>query len=74
MKDKLCTAPVLAHPNFKLPFILTTDTSKFAVAAVLSQVQDGLERPVAFASRQTNTAEQNYTASELEILALVWAT
>jgi hypothetical protein len=74
LKEKLCTTPVLAYPNFKLPFILTTDASKFAIAAILSQVQDGVERPFSYASRQLNTAEQNYTASEIEMLALVWAT
>jgi len=36
MKDKLCATPVLAYPNFKLPFILTTDASKMAIAAILS--------------------------------------
>ena len=74
MKDKLCSTPVLAYPNFELPFILTTDASKVAVAAVLSQVQDGAERPLAYASRQLNGAEQAYSASEVEMLALVWAT
>jgi hypothetical protein len=52
---------------------LTTDASKVAVAAILSQVQNGLERPVAYASRQLNKAEQAYSASEAELLALVWA-
>jgi len=47
IKDKLCTAPVLAYRNFDLPFILTTDASKVAVAAVLSQVQNGVKRPIA---------------------------
>jgi hypothetical protein len=56
-KDKLCTTPMPAYPNFKLPFILTTDTSKFAVTAILSQVQDELENAIAFTSRQTNNAE-----------------
>jgi hypothetical protein len=74
MKDRLCTTPVLAYPNFEVPFILTTDASKLAVAAILSEVQDGLERPLVYASRQINTAEQNYTALEAEMLALVWAT
>jgi len=74
MKDRLCTTPVLGYPNFELPFIITTDASKVAIAANLSQVQDRKERSIAYASRQLNTAEQNYTASEQEMLALVWAT
>jgi len=74
MKDRLCTTPVLVYPNFELPFLLTTDASKVAIAAILSQVQDGKERPIAYASRQVNRAEQNYTVSEQEMLALVWAT
>jgi len=74
LKDMLCTTPVLAHPNFELPFILTTDASKLAVAAVLSQVQDVVERPIPYASRQMKRAEQAYSASESEMLAVVWAT
>jgi len=74
LKEKLCSAPVLVFPNFKLPFILTTDASVVAVGAILSQVQNGLERPIAYASRQLNIAERAYTVSEQEMLALVWAT
>jgi len=73
LKAKLCTTPVLAYPNFDLLFILTTDASKVAVAAILSQVQNGLERSVAYASRQLNKPEQAYSASEAELLALMWA-
>jgi len=74
MKEMLCTAPVLAHPNLGLPFTLTTDASKIAVAAILSQVQDGVERPIAYASKQMNTAEERYAVFEGEIPELVWAT
>ena len=73
LNDKLSTTPVLAFPNFEFPFILTTDASKLAVAAVLSQVQDCVERPIAYDSRKLNRAEQAYSASEAEILALVLA-
>ena len=44
------------------------------VAAILSQAQDGEERPISYASRQMNKCEMAYTASEAEMLALVWAT
>jgi hypothetical protein len=57
MKHRLTTTPVLSYPNFELPFILTTDASKIAVAAILSEVQDGIERTVAYASRQMNKSE-----------------
>jgi hypothetical protein len=74
MRDRLCTASVLAYPNFSQPFILSTDASKMALGATLSQAQDGLEKPLAYVSRLTKKAEKSYTTSELEMLALVWAT
>ena len=74
LKTVLCSDRVLAYPDFREPFIVTTDASKVALAAVLSPVQDGVERPVSFASRQTNKAEQNYSASEAEMCAVLWAT
>ena len=70
VKNGLCTTPVLAYPNFELPFILTTNAFKVAVA-ILFQAQDGVERPIAYASRQTNKAEQAHSASEAEMVALV---
>ena len=42
---------MLAFPQFDLPFIVATDASDIAAAAVLSQVIDGRERPIAFYSR-----------------------
>jgi len=74
MNDRLSTTPVLAYTNFNLLLILTTDASKMAVAAILSQVHDGIEQPIVYASCQINRAEIAYSASEVEMLALVWAT
>jgi len=65
---------VLAFPYFKVQFILTTDASTGGLGAGLSQVQEGIDRPISFASRQLNKAEHSYSASELETLAVVWAT
>ena len=74
MKNKLETAPILAYPNFDLPFVLETDASIQGLGAILSQKQrDGLVHPVAYASRALLPAERNYSISELETLAVVWA-
>ena len=43
MKTVLCSEQVLGYPDFGSQFILTTDASNIAVAAILSQVQDGVE-------------------------------
>jgi len=42
-----------------------------AFSSTLPQVQNGEERPIAYASRQTNKAEQSCAATELEMLSLV---
>ena len=73
LKTRLCTTQVMAYPDFSKPFILATDASGIAIAAILSQIQDGIERPLAYTSRQLNKNETSYCASELEMLALVWA-
>src|SRR5260221_14351271 len=50
---------------------LDTDASNFAIGAVLSQVQDGEEKVIAYASRMLNTAERNYCVTRRELLAVV---
>ncbi len=74
LKQVLTEAPVLVYPDFEKEFILQTDASKGALGAVLSQVdENGKDHPVAFASRTCNKSEQNYSTTELESLAVVWA-
>ena len=74
LKTALCSEQVLAYPDFSSQFILSTNVSKVAVAAILSEVEDGVERPISYASRQLNSAEQNYSPSEAEVLAVTWGT
>jgi len=74
LKSKLSNTPVLPFPDFKLPFILTTNASTVGLGAFLSQVQKGIEKPISSASRQLNKAGRVYSALELETLAILWAT
>jgi hypothetical protein len=73
LKARLTAAPVLRLPDFSKQFVLSCDSSNVAVGAVLSQLHDGAELPVAFASRTLNKAERNYSATDRELLALVWS-
>ena len=71
LKKIMVTAPVLACPRADDPFILDTDTSDFAIGAVLSQIQDGKERPDFFASKVLNSAQRAYYTTQKELLAVV---
>lgn len=60
---------ILNYPDFKKAFELTTDASKFAIGAVLSQE----DKPIAFLSRTLNKTEEDYGTNEKEMLAIIWA-
>ena len=65
---------MLAYPNVGIDFVLETDASVKGLGAVLSQYQsEGILHPVAFASRSLSPTERNYSVTDLETLAVVWA-
>jgi hypothetical protein len=69
LKMRLLTSPILAFPNYKLPFTLTTDASDVGVAGILSQG----DATIAYASRSLLQNEKNYSTTEKECLAVVWS-
>ena len=65
------STPILALPSMKEPFILFTVASMTAVGAALSQVQDGQERAVCYASKAFSKAQTRYLATKRKLLAVV---
>ena len=72
LKHSLTSAPILAHPDFRKNFILDTDASNFAMGAVLSQMDEGQERVVAYASKALSKSERQYCVTRKELLAVVY--
>nr|GEZ57117.1 reverse transcriptase domain-containing protein [Tanacetum cinerariifolium] len=73
LKEKLTEAPILIAPNWDQPFELMCDANDYAVGAVLGQRVEKHFRPIHYASKTMTQAETNYTTTEKEMLAVVYA-
>ena len=73
LKRALVSAPILAYPNFREPFLLFVDASYTGFGFAIAKIQNGKEVVIACRhGRGLNHAEQNYlSTSEREALALV---
>jgi hypothetical protein len=71
LKEALCMAPVLGYPRLGEKFIVATDASNVGIGGVLSQVQDGSERVVAYCSKTLSKAERNYCVTRRDLLVIV---
>lgn len=69
LKEALVSAPVLAYPDFSLPFIVETDACNIGVGAVLAQ----LEHPVAYYSRKLSSVRQKASTYAKELWAITEA-
>ncbi|GJW22987.1 reverse transcriptase domain-containing protein [Tanacetum coccineum] len=73
LKKKLTEAPILIAPNWDQPFEIMCDASDYAIGAVLGQRIEKHFRPIHYASKTMTEAETNYTTTEKEMLAVVYA-
>lgn len=73
LKTLLATPPILQQINESESFILKVDASNYALGAVLLQGEKDKEHPIEYASRLLLPAERNYSRTEREALAVVWA-
>ncbi len=74
MTNALSCEHTLTMPREHDQLLVQTDTSMERIGAVLSVIRDNEESPVAYYSKQLSLVEKNYTVTELECLAVVWAT
>ena len=74
LKEKMVTASILVFLDWKKIFHVHVDASSIALGIILAQPREGgIDHPIAFASRKLSSAERNYTATEREGLAMVYA-
>ncbi|KAI2646962.1 Transposon Tf2-9 polyprotein [Labeo rohita] len=74
LKQSFISAPILAHPDPQLPFVVEVDASTTGVGAVLSQQQQQGKstelHPCAYYSKKLSPAERNYDIGNRELLAI----
>ena len=74
IKESLTGPEIMRYPQDDGKFILDTDACDVSIAAVLSKMQDGRERVIAYASRTLNKPERNYCVTDRELLAIRYFT
>ena len=71
LREALLTSPVLAYPRPGDQFILYSDSSLTGSGQVLTQVQDGQERVIAYSGSKYNRQQRNWTIYELEVYSFL---
>ena len=73
VKNLLVTSPILKCPDYTLPFIIQSDASNVGTGSTLSQIFDGEEHPVAYASCAFTDSQRSWSTVERECYAIVHA-
>jgi hypothetical protein len=73
LKNLLTSAHVIQPPDWSLPFKIMCNASDYVVGVVLRQRKDKKPYVIYYASKTLNSAQMNYTTTEKELLAVVFA-
>ena len=72
IKSRLVIAPIMATPDWSTEFEIMCDVSDYAMGVVLGQRTEKIFRAIYYASKTFNRAQENYSTTENEILAMVF--
>jgi len=72
-KKELTSEPIILAPDWTQPFKIMCDTSDFPISVVLGQRVDNRQHVIYYSSTTLNNTQQNYTTTEKEFLAVVFA-
>ncbi|KAK4401681.1 Retrovirus-related Pol polyprotein from transposon.6 [Sesamum angolense] len=73
LKRALTSAPIIQPPDWSTPFEIMCDASNYAVGAVLGQKIEKTHHVIYYASKTLDAAQCNYSTTEKELLAIVFA-
>ena len=73
IKSILVEAPIMEKPNWNREFEIMCDASDFAMGAILGQKAEKVFKAIYYANKAFNEAQENYSTTEKEMLAIVFA-
>jgi len=74
IRDALCSPPLLGYLDRNKPMRVILDASSTGLGYILTSInEDGSETPLYYGGRSTARAERNYSATHLELAALLAA-
>ena len=73
MKKKLVSASIIISLDWRKPFEVMCDASGVALSVLLGQIRNKILHPIYYASKDLNESQKNYSVTEQELLAVVFA-